>query len=329
MQSYFSTSTLVVVLLFGVACNRAEERSKAPASVEAVSHPPAFDDAFWKQWGDGQAELAGYDLLFPRYGELRRGVAITIFVSETFSNSLRVKADPGKHAASDQFPVMKLNLVEDFQTGIYDYNTMTSSFVALAPANGRPAGSLTKVSFSSQEWCGQVYSHLLFDRDGVRQVLHSYFDGEADQQSQLPYPAGALSEDALWHWARGFAAPSLAPGETREAPLLTSLESSRLRHKPLSWAQAALSRSSASQSISVPAGNIEVEVWSVRLQNGPTRTFYVEKAEPHRIIKWETSDGERAELLASDRLKYWEMHAEGDEAALRKIGLSRRPPRTP
>ena len=34
-------------------------------------------------------------------------------------------------------PVMKLNLVEDFQTGIYDYNLMTSTFVAwiVSPAN--------------------------------------------------------------------------------------------------------------------------------------------------------------------------------------------------
>ena len=80
----------------------------------------------------------GYDLVFPRYGQPRHGVAVTIFVTETFSNTLRVKADPGKHPSSDRFPVMKLNLVEDFQTGIYDYNLMTSTFVALAPVNERP-----------------------------------------------------------------------------------------------------------------------------------------------------------------------------------------------
>jgi len=110
----------------------------APSS-NRVAPAPAFDAAFWKQWGDGQAELSGYDLTFPRYGQLRRGVAVTIFVTETFSNTLRVKADPGKHPPSDEFPVMKLNLIEDYQTGVYDYNDMTSSFVALAPVNGRPA----------------------------------------------------------------------------------------------------------------------------------------------------------------------------------------------
>jgi hypothetical protein len=35
---------------------------------------------FWQRWGDGRAELAGYDLTTPRYGALRKGVAVTIFV---------------------------------------------------------------------------------------------------------------------------------------------------------------------------------------------------------------------------------------------------------
>src|ERR1700704_6625736 len=121
--------------------------SKTPGTVHAANTAPGgvtIDAAFWKTWGDGQAELAGYDLTYPRYGELRKGVAVTIFVSETFSNQFRVKADEGKHPASDQFPVMKLNLVQDFQTGIYDYNNMTSAFVPMAPVNSRLAGSLTK-----------------------------------------------------------------------------------------------------------------------------------------------------------------------------------------
>ena len=58
--------------------------------------PPAYDQAFWAIWGDGQAELAGYDLTIARYNQPRHGIAVTIFVTETFSNTLRVKADPGK-----------------------------------------------------------------------------------------------------------------------------------------------------------------------------------------------------------------------------------------
>src|SRR5206468_1920034 len=98
---------------------------------------------------------------------------------------------------SDVFQVMKLNLVQDFSTGIYDYNLMTSSFVALSAVNGLPAGSATKVSFSSQEWCGNVYAQVLFDSSQLRRTLHSYFDGEQDQQDTLAAQSAGVSEDTL------------------------------------------------------------------------------------------------------------------------------------
>ena len=44
-----------------------------------------FTGDFWKTWGDGQAELASYDLTEPHYGKPRQGVAVAIWVSETFS----------------------------------------------------------------------------------------------------------------------------------------------------------------------------------------------------------------------------------------------------
>ena len=36
---------------------------------------------FWKHWGDGQAELNGYRLKQPRYGVVRDGTAVMIFVT--------------------------------------------------------------------------------------------------------------------------------------------------------------------------------------------------------------------------------------------------------
>jgi len=299
------------------------------AAAPAPAPPAAFNDAFWKRWGDGRAELAGYDLSFPRYRERREGVAVTIFVTETFSNSLRVKSDPGKHPASDEFPVMKLNLVEDFPTGIYDYNLMTSAFVALAPVNGRPAGSATKVSFSSQEWCGGLYGQILFDRDAARLTWHSYFDGEADQQRALAVPPDALSADALLLWARGFAAPFLAPGERRSVPLTGSLETSRLAHRALSVGRATLARDAAPADVAVPAGRFRAERHTVAIDGGATWTLWVEAEEPRRILRWESSDGQRASLIASDRLPYWQMNAEGQAAALARIGLKPRGKRTP
>jgi hypothetical protein len=151
---------------------------------------PAQD--FWAHWGDGKAELNGYALKQPRYGAVRTGTSVLIFVTEEFSDTLRVKADPGKHPASDVYPVMKLNAVRDFSTGIYDYNVMTSAFLRVAP--GWP---VAKVSFSSQEWCGHVW-HQVVPRDGKRAGLfHRYFDGEAAGVDDLAFPKDGVLEDAL------------------------------------------------------------------------------------------------------------------------------------
>ena len=299
------------------------------ATDESSLQSPRYDSAFWSHWGDGQAELAGYDLKSSRYGELREGNAVTIFVTETFSDEARVKADPGKHAKSDEFPVIKLNLAQDFPTGVYDYNMMTSVFVQLTGRNDRPAGTPTKVSFSAQEWCGHVYHQLLFDDDGIRSTKHSYFDGEADRAYTEKYPGGAITEDALLFWARGLAAPRMTPGTTYSGPMLRSVQYSRLRHRPLTWTTVELSVATETSSVTVPAGEFVVVERTAKIKGGPTWTFHVENAAPHRLIKWENSEGESAELLGSDRMKYWQMNRNGYEKALERIGMKPRPQRMP
>jgi len=304
-------------------------RARPAHGAVAPERGPEFGDAFWKWWGDGRGELCGYDLEIPRYGAMRRGMAVTIFVTETFSSSLRVKAEPGRHPKRDEFPVMKLNLVQDFSTGIYDYNLLTSAFVALAPVNGRPGGAPTKVSFSAQEWCGHTYAQLLFDARYARHVVHSYFDGEADSQSSFAMPADAQSEDALLVWARGLSAPLVAPGDSTERPLASSLRTTRLLHRPLEVTGATFARRIEPERVTVPAGALDTEVASVRVHGGRTWTFWVERDEPHRIVQWTCSDGERAQLIAGERLAYWKLNAPGGEKWLAKLGLRPRGERMP
>lgn len=320
-----------VCLLAALGCGAQEPTLGQPNVLQAqkVAGGITFEEGFGKHWSDGRAEVASYELTTPRYGELRQGVAVTIFVKEVFSAAERVKAETHTGAREGQYPVMKLNLIEDFQTGIYDYNVMLSSFVALKPLGKRPTGSPSKASFSAQEWCGHVYHQLLFNEDTIQEDLHSYFEGEADASRQLPYPEDGLSEDFLLFWARGMALPGLAPGEKKKVPLLLSLKTARFSHVPLAWREAELSRSLESEELSVPAGTFQVEVFSAKVEGGESHTFWVEKAFPHRIIKWEKSNGERAVLIASERIKYWELNGEGMESHLEKLGLSRRPPRAP
>ncbi len=289
--------------------------------------PPDYGEAFWTHWGDGQAEIATYDLTFPRYAEPREGSAVAILVTEPFSAGARVKSD--RSAGADVVQALKLNLVKDFPTGVYDYNTMLSAFVALESRSGLAAGQPAKLSFSSQEWCGHVYHQALFDEAEVRHVVHSYFEGEADRTEALPRPAGGLAEDGLYLWARGLAAPLLEPGETRRVPLLLSLQRARLAHLPLAWHEATLHREAAPAVTTVPAGTFEVEIYRAVIEGGPSWFLQVEQAPPHRLVAWETSDGESARLVASERLPYWELHGRRDAAALGRIGLTPRPRRTP
>ena len=288
----------------------------------ALATPAAQAQDFWKHWGDGKAELNGYRLTQPRYGAPRAGTAIYVFVTEDFSESLRVKADPGKHPKGDVFPVMKLNAIRDFQTGIYDYNVMTSTFLRIAP--GWP---LAKISFSSQEWCGHVW-HQLIPRGGrLAGLFHSYFDGEADGSDSLDAPAGGVVEDALPILVRGWNGVFLKLGETRSVPFLPSLLAARLRHKPLAWTQAKLSRSASMSSVKTPAGTFDVSVYDVEVADGRKLSFSVEAQPPFRLVRQTGADAEELLLLGSTRLAYWTLNKPGGEKYLKELGL--KPQATP
>ena len=103
-------------------------------------------DAFESHWRDGQAEIDGYRLVVSRYGENRDGTAVMIFVTEPFNAKKYVKEERSPAHARETVDVLKLNLVRDFQTGIYDYNTMASVFVRTSDF------APLKVSFSRAEW---------------------------------------------------------------------------------------------------------------------------------------------------------------------------------
>lgn len=303
-----------------------------------------FGEAFADQWRDGRAELAGYDLTYPRYGQNRKGTAVAIFVTEPLSKADRIKSEMPGRPADDAQEVIKLNLVEDFQTGLYDYNMMSSVFAWTAPMLGRPAGSLAKVSFSSQEWCGHVYHQVLFDADAVRESWHSYFDGEGDGAGTLAHPPMSLAEDALLLWARGLSSPALTPGQSMKVSLLRSLAVARLAHVPVEWDEATLSCETDSSVIEVPAGQFEVRTMRVNIASAKTKrswggqaitlpgrqwTIHVEEAPPHRIVQWLRSDGYEAKLTGSARLAYWQLNAQGKESMLKEIGLTPRAARMP
>jgi hypothetical protein len=319
----------ILAALPTLACGRpAAGQAAGQEKGQAHSQGPG---GFWAHWGDGKAELSGYALRIMRYGQPREGSLVLIFVTEDFSDSARVKADPGKHPPSDVYPVLKQNAMRKFQTGIYDYSTMTSAFVRVD--NATPGGGpLRKLSFSSQEWCGHVY-HQLLPAAGGRLVStsHSYFDGEADEQRSLDWPAGAITEDELPLRLRSYAGQPdfVAPGERRSVPMAGSLLRVRLLHQPLSVGQATIERQHEPGSYKTPAGSFAVFTYVVTLSGlsggaagkSDRGVFHIEAAAPHRLVHYRWDSGEEATLLGSARLPYWQLNGNGAEALLRKLGL--------
>ena len=277
---------------------------------------PALAQDFWKHWGDGNAELNGYRLKQPRYGSPRAGSAVLIFVTEDFADGPRVKSESPKPKGAAVYPVLKLNHVRDFQTGIYDYSTMTSVFSKVAA--GFP---VRKVSFSSREWCGHVWHQLLPSKDGVAGVFHSYFEGEADGQDALPLPEGGIFEDALPILLRGLQGEYLRAGESRTVPYLPSLFASRMAHRQLAWGKATVSRMATPSEIKVPAGTFSAMVYTVAPEGGAKSTWTFEAAWPHRLLQRSSDDGEEATLLGSSRQPYWRQNGPGGEKFLKELGF--------
>jgi hypothetical protein len=276
---------------------------------------PVLADTFGDHWYDGKGELDGYALRINRYGETRDGTAVMIFVTEPFRESTRVKADDPSRNAGDVFSALKLNLVRDFQTGIYDYNTMVSVF------SRDDDFTVSKVSFSSAEWCGHVYQEMNFHDRTVEGVYHSYFEGESGPVS-LERPEDGVSEDNLFILLRDLRGTFLNPGEKRTVPFLPSPFYTRISHTDMAWTKAVIERSKDTQNVTVPAGPYEARVYTVRVDGGRTGTFHIEDAYPHRIVKWSLDPDVSGELTGSLRVPYWRLHDNRHQGYLEQLGLS-------
>ena len=289
---------------------------------------PAATPTFESHWQDGKAELAGHRYHVTRYGEPRSGRAVMITVTEPFRASKRVKADDPNANPNDTFEALKVNLVRDFQTGIYDYNTMISAFCRSRDF------SPVKISFSAAEWCGHVYEEIAFEPHRTTDLVRSYFEDESASRS-LQWRKGGVGEDFLFVLLRDLRGDFLKRGESRKFPFLPSPFTSRLTHRPVRWTTATAERSATSERVTVPAGTFDADVTTVRVADGREGRFWIERAYPHRVLKWawtppnagasrmgaDGADG--GELAGSKRLPYWQLHANGDERYLRELGLGR------
>lgn len=190
--------------------------SEKPISNEKSPKKPLSED-FKAYWYAGEAEITSYDLQQARYGELRNGNAVLIYVTEPFLPEIQVKAD---NSNPENISVLKLNATKKFVTGIYPYSIMASTFYPVYDNQ-----HAIKTNLSVQEWCGHVYSQLN-NRDQFEYTSHSYFEGEADQELSM---GKSYLENEIWNKIR--INPSNLP--IGDVEMIPSLEFLRLKHQEM------------------------------------------------------------------------------------------------
>ena len=267
-------------------------------------------EAFTRAWSDGRAELSGYRARVNRYGEMREGELVLIYVTEPMDRRTWVKDDAV--AAPHRVGVLKLNASLRFQTGVYPYSVLTSVFAPVDRYRDE-AFAPVKITLSVQEWCGHVF-HGVWPGDGraAEQVM-SYFAEEGERRRDVATPAGTLYEDALLIQLRELDGPFAGGGDWRGA-LVPSLWSIRRAHRPTAAVEATITRSRAQRD--------GAAVHRFVLRHGEfTRTVDVETDGARRVLGWQASDGEDVRLVRTARLPYWQLNHNGDEGQWALFGL--------
>lgn len=245
------------------------------ACLSSSCNPPAmapgeaglYDSiAFKDYWYAGKAEVNAYNLDQSRYGENRPGKAMLIFVTEGFSKSKQVKLDHPEAAGDDKVTVMKLNYTKNFVTGIYPYSMMLSAFT---PVSRNQYPNTLKVTMSSQEWCGQVFSQMNLAGNQYEVTGYSYFEQEGDNHFKFDK---TLLEDELFNLIR------LDPGHIPlgKIKIFPGLFFARLGHENPMPVEATLSKE---------AGDRET-TYKVQYEER-LLTIHVANEFPYKILGWE------------------------------------------
>ena len=263
-----------------------------------------LSEAFKNYWYSGEAEITSYKLEQARYGEIRQGKAVLIFVTEDFLPNIQVKADQ-QHP--ENISVLKLNATKNFNTGIYPYSVMQSTFYPVA--NNQHA---LKISSSIQEWCGHVYTQLN-NRNDFEISSYSYFQEEADKSFNINK---AILENEIWTQLR--LNPKLLP--IGNLKIIPSFEYIRFSHITFKAYNATAKLSNNQYTISYP-----------ELNRTLTITFNPEF--PYNIFAWEetfkSGFGSNAKLLTTKATKlvsikspYWNKNKNKDEVLRKTLQLN-------
>jgi hypothetical protein len=272
-----------------------------------------------KYWYQGKAELNRYELQQNRYGDLHPGEAVVIFVTEDFLTDRQVKND--NYSNPNSTPILKMNMLRRFTTGLYDYSIMSSVFT---PTKVEEWPQTLKVTTSSQDWCGHSFMQINYQpkEQAYQQTLRSYFESEGDRVDNIDY---AILEDELMNRLR-MDPNTLPTGTFQIIPSTTVL---RLRHLPFA---AVIGEGEIKDYEGADFDGDNLKVYIVQFP-GMNRTLEIiyQNELPYIIEGWtdtypsmfdrkaRTTIAKRKETILSP---YWQKNNPEDEALRDDLGLS-------
>ena len=294
MKTYFF-SLFSFLLLF---CSNSTTKINPTVKKDVQKHPK-----FGDYWYQGKAEITSYELLQNRYGTIRKGTAVNIFVTEDFLPEKQVKAD---YQNDNNIPVLKLNATKKFVTGIYPYSIMTSTFTPT-----KTNKNAIKISYSSQEWCGNTYVQLN-NRENYDINFYSYFESNADKKINLKK---AVLENDFWNQLR------INPKEikTGSYPVIPSFEYLALNHKTFKSYEATISLTEVESTLNFVVHYPEL---------GRKLSIVLTKQFPFTIESWEevtTKNGKEfttsAKKIKTILSPYWSEKGENGLKLRKELGL--------
>ncbi len=289
----------IVFLLFSSSCHQ-----KTVVTAEQLR----LDSIKINYWYNDEAEMSSYTLKQARYGQIHEGKAVMVFVTEPFSTVHNTKADKPTHRDT---PVLKLNFTKKFNTGIYPYSMMTSTFFPFEKGKNS-----LKISSSSQEWCGHTYMELK-NKGKFKVKVWSYFERETKGNISLEK---SLLEDDIWSMIR-LQPDKLPQGETKMIPSFFSL---RLLHQDIKTYKCELA------TLKVDSVTNQYSINYPLLDR--TLIIKYEAIFPYRILSWEetyisgwgenkkrlTTTGNLLKTIKSD---YWAKHSNEDSDLRKQLEL--------
>ncbi|MCH2033478.1 MAG: septum formation inhibitor Maf [Tenacibaculum sp.] len=304
-------SFVALTLLQSCSQSNAMERSKKTRSDKTQENfsNRKVNSQTKEYWFDGKAEISSYELNQIRYGEIHSGKASLIYVTEPFSKSSNTKADYNRES---NISVLKLNSTKKFNTGIYPYSIMNSTFFPFEKTN-----TSLKIASSMQEWCGMMYTEMT-NRTDLIFNHNSYFEGASFKGKKLKKN---ILEDDLWSLLR--LNPELLPqGKQEIIPSITFLN---LMHQEFKTYEAIAkiktntNNTSKTYVIEYPTLNRTLSV-----------TF--EAQFPHKVLDWTESyksgyGNQRksltttAKLIRSIKIDYWNKNKNKDSHLRDSLGF--------